>query len=283
MISPLRQMLLGAGAALAAVFSGMQAGAAPLKPGSGWLRPDGHWALKMPVCVLLAGDSLMESLGPQMRDALSGYKNLTFITAGKKSTGLSRSDYYDWPRVMEEHLRKERPNLVVMWVGTNDPQGIYGKTGLGEPGSKEWQKAYLGKIYEIFALAHRYKARLILMGPPTVADSKLDEQLAMINRLMDWACKAWEKKYHSGVCYVDTRAILGSASGQYISVGALPNGSVARLRTSDGVHITADGNKRVMHYLLPHISQELRRCFDTQGRAVYGGRPRGAVLSGRGK
>lgn len=246
-----------------------------LRPGSGWLVPGGSRPLGAPVRVLLAGDSLMESLGPQMRDALSGYNNLTLIPIGKKSTGLSRSDFYNWPAVLKQHLAADKPHLVIMWVGTNDPQGIYGMSGLGEPCSKAWQLAYLGKIREIFKLVRAYKARLILMGPPVVGAPKLNAQLADINRLMDWVCK------REGVCYVDTRAILGDSRGGFHMQGKLPSGVMGVLRTPDQVHITPDGNKRVMHYLLPYVAQELRLCFSPQSAPRTPGRG-GAGISGSG-
>lgn len=250
-----------------------------LRPMGGWLKPGGTWTLRMPVRVLLTGDSLMQGLGPQMRDVLLGYKNLTMIPIGKKSTGLSRPDFYNWPRVLKEHLISDRPHLVIMWVGTNDAQGIYGMSGLGEPCSQAWMVAYHAKVREIFQLTRAYKARLILMGPPPVADPALDAKLEKINKLMLRACEIWDRK-SGGVCYVNTRAILGDVRGKYMSAGNLPSGQQGTLRTHDGVHITADGYKRVMHYLLPCISAELKLCFDAHGNPVYDWKPHGAALRG---
>lgn len=260
--------------ACAAAGAAVGAQSAP-RPGTGWLQPGGHISLRVPVRVLLAGDSLMEGLGPQMKDALSGYGNLTFIPIGKKSTGLSRRDFYDWPTVLKQHLAAHKPHLVVMWVGTNDAQSIYGRPDAGEPCSREWQLAYLEKIREIFMLVRQHRARLILMGPPVVGKPQLNEQLGVIHRLMEWACG------RAGVCYVNTRAILGDASGRFTMQGYVPGGRAAVLRTPDRLHITADGNRRVMAYLLPYISEEISRCFQRTSapRATY--RRSSATISGR--
>lgn len=260
-------------ALLAAALVCRAGGQGTLRPGSGWLQPGGSISLRVPVRVLLAGDSLMQGLGPQMKTALSGYNNLTFIPIGRKSTGLSRRDFYDWPASLKRHLAADKPHLVVMWVGTNDPQGIYGRPDAGEPCSREWQLAYLDKIREIFALVRQHKARLILMGPPVVGDPRLNEQLATINRLMGWACKRY------GVCYVDTRAILGDSRGRFTMQGVVPGGRAAVLRTPDRLHITADGNKRVMAYLLPYVSAEISRCFSPRPSAAT--RRSAATISGR--
>lgn len=261
-----------------ALLGGGRAEGLELKPGMGWLKPGGEWNLRTPIRVLLAGDSLMQSLGPQMRDSLRGYTNLTLIPFGRKSTGLSRSDYYNWPRALKERLVADKPHLVIFWVGTNDPQGIYGKSGLGEPCSNAWQLAYLGKIREIFHLVQQHRARLILMGPPVVSDPKLDAQLATINKLMGWVCRK------DGVCYVDTRSILSDSRGRFLAEGSLLSGRRVSLRTPDGVHITTGGNQRIMEHLLPYVSLELKRCFYTQpasGTAAKPGARSGAQLSGK--
>lgn len=231
---------------------------AQLPPGSGWLVQGGAYRStpwKTPVRVLLAGDSLMESLGPQMRNSLVGYENLTFIPIGKKSTGLSRPDFYNWPKVLKQRLEQDRPHLVVMWVGTNDPQGIYGMSGLGEACSEAWQQAYRSKIREIINLVISHRARLVIMGPPVVGDPKLNRQLAVIGRLMEDECRK------VGVCYISTRAILGDSHGGYHAQGRLLSGQMVTLRSADQVHITADGNRRVMEHVLPYIGHELILCF----------------------
>ena len=229
-----------------------------LRPGSGWLvqggaYPSSLW--KTPVRVLLTGDSLMEGLGPQMRDSLAGYSNITFIPIGKKSTGLSRPDFYNWPAVLKQHLVADRPHLVVMWVGTNDPQGIHGHTGLGEPCSEAWQQVYRSKLREVVSLAHAHGARFMLMGPPVVGDPTLNTQLGIIDRLMQYECRAL------GICYISTRYILGGSSGIFHPQGRLLSGEMVTLRSADRVHITADGNRRVMDYLLPYLAREIERCF----------------------
>lgn len=229
-----------------------------LRPGSGWLVQGGAYPgslWKTPVRVLLAGDSLMESLGPQLRSSLAGYGNITFIPIGKKSTGLSRPDFYDWPAVLKQHLAADRPHLVVMWVGTNDPQGIYGYKGLGAPCSEAWQQVYRSKVREIISLAHSHGARILFMGPPVVGDYSLNAQLGVIDRLMQQECS------RLGVCYVSTRFILGDSRGIFHSQGRLLDGSLVTIRSRDRVHITSDGNRRVMDYLLPYLGREIERCF----------------------
>lgn len=242
------------------------------------LEAGGEGQLPSPVRVLLAGDSLMEGLGPQMKEQLSGYAHLELIPIGKKSTGLSRPDFYNWPEVLKRHLEKDRPHIVVMWVGTNDPQNIYGMTGLGEPCSKAWQRAYYGKVREIIGLVRQHKAQLVLMGPPVMKEEKLDGQLARINKLMRWTCR------RAGVGYLDTRPILADKEGRYQQSGRMPDGRTAVLRTRDNVHITAEGNALVMRALLPYVSERLPQNRLPSRRTARGvGRGSGSAAGISGK
>jgi hypothetical protein len=211
------------------------------------LVPDGKGSAHQPTRILLTGDSLMESLGPQMVAAMKGYKNITLRPIGKRSTGLSRPDYYNWPKVLEENLISFRPQIVVMWVGTNDPQNIYGHKDLGEPLSAAWKNAYADKMREIHNLCKKYKAKLIFIGPPAVAEEPLDAQLLQIEKLMFGFCK----RYKLG--YVSSRYVLGDRKGRYLHQKSMPNGRMATIRWNDRVHITGDGNRLMMNYLLPYI------------------------------
>lgn len=211
------------------------------------LQCGGKGRAARPIRILLAGDSLMESMGPQMRDAMAGYENITLIPIGKRSTGLSRPDFYNWPRVLEENLRRHRPHVVVMWVGTNDPQNIYGKRGLGEPCSRPWMRAYAGKILEIVRLCQFYRARIILLSPPVMDEEPLNSQLAEITNLMRSICR------HYRLGFINTRPILADSHGRYTHTATMPNGRKATIRWKDRVHITGEGNILVMNKLLPYM------------------------------
>ncbi len=233
--------------------------------GAQWqLQSGGTGSLPRPVRVLLAGDSLMASLGPQLRKELSGYTNLTLFPIGKSSSGLARPDFYDWPRVLEEHLRSDQPHIVVMWIGTNDSQRIYRMPQAGEPGSKSWLIAYYGKIAQIVNLSRRYHARFILMGPPAVAhSSRTDATLVIINDFMRRICRRYS------IPYIDTRAALCDSHGHFCLQGRRASGERVDIRTPDRVHITADGNRIVMKHLLPILSRIIAGQSATPSRNSY--------------
>lgn len=235
------------------------------------LERGGSGQAAMPIRILLTGDSLMEAMGPQMQREMQGYDNITLIPIGKRSTGLSRPDFYNWPAVLEKHLRQHRPHIVIMWVGTNDPQGIHGMSGLGEPCSKAWLKAYTYKLIEIVRICQRHHARLIFLSPPVMADPELDTQLAKITDLMRKTCR------HYRLGFIDTRPILADSRGRFRMQTARSDGKTVDIRWKDRVHITGEGNKLVMDKLLPYMGSiipEARpsRRPQSAGRATIPGR-----------
>lgn len=217
--------------------------------------PNGTGRANKETRILLTGDSLMESMGPQMQKAMAGYENIVLRPIGKRSTGLARPDFYNWPKVLEENLIDFKPQIVVMWVGTNDPQNIYGYKNLGEPLSKAWLQAYTAKVVEIIKLCRYYNAQLIFIGPPAVADAELDVQLRKISYSIYNICKVYSESKNYVIRYVSARTELGDANGNYLHEKLMPNGRVATIRWKDQVHITGDGNLLVMTALMSKLGE----------------------------
>ena len=193
----------------------------------------------------------MESLGPQMVKAMAGYENIELRPIGKRSTGLSRPDFYNWPKVLEANLIDFKPQIVIMWVGTNDPQNIHGYKNLGEPLSKAWKEVYTLKIQEIINLCKAHRAKITFIGPPAVGEEPLDSQLRELERLI----QKISQKNNQG--YISSRKELGDNNGCYLHEKKMPEGHMATIRWKDRVHITGDGNRLMMHKLLPYMGEKI--------------------------
>lgn len=209
----------------------------------------GHGQLFRPYRVLVAGDSLSASLGPQMKRGLEGYAGLEIIPIGKSSTGLCRPDFYNWPEVLEKNLQTYHPNLVFMWVGTNDDQNIHGMSNLGEPPySPAWKRAYMRKMLEIITICKRHRAKLVFITPPVMPDGAFNNKLAEIDSVMLYVCG------HYKVEAIDGRKLLTDGQGKFVREMKLPDGTTATVRTPDTVHITEAGNRIIMQRaILPHL------------------------------
>ena len=230
------------------------------------LKRGGSGEAAKPTRILLTGDSLMAGLGPHIQREMAGYRNITLIPAGKGSTGLSNPDFYNWPKVLRENLRKHRPHIVIMWIGTNDvATSIYNVPGTEVPCSEPWMKAYFHKLFEIIKICNDYNARLIFMSPPVMDRPKWDAKLAKITALM------YRTSKHYRLGYINTRLIFADSKGRYTHTKKLPDGSIGTIRTSDHIHITPDGYKLVMDKLLPYMGHAIPEAKRTRSTRKSGG------------
>ena len=57
-------------------------------------------------------------------NALAGFGDVTTYLDGRIDTGLTRPDYFNWPAELQVDLANQQPQLVVVMIGANDPQGL---------------------------------------------------------------------------------------------------------------------------------------------------------------
>lgn len=117
--------------------------------------------------VLVVGDSLGIDLGWGFTSTLDRrYDLTTMVDDAVGSTGLVRSDYYDWPTHLRADIAKVRPDVVVTLFGTNDQQAFTTKGGDVEPNSGPWNRLYSAKIREVASIVRAAGATLVWVGLP---------------------------------------------------------------------------------------------------------------------
>lgn len=203
--------------------------------------------------VLVAGDSIMEDFGPVLKRNLQDRSDLEFVLAGKRSTGLCRPDFYDWPVHLTELMRRERPDILVFCVGANDPQPIREGERSYQPFTAEWSRAYMRRVAGILLIARQNNAKVIWISVPPMGSEPLASQVVTINDLLDKVC-TW-----ASVPFVDTRRALTDKNGCFASFGRNFNGETVRMRTEDRVHVTDAGNQRLVRIFLPYLDRTRRQ------------------------
>ncbi|HLC08701.1 MAG TPA: DUF459 domain-containing protein, partial [Methyloceanibacter sp.] len=74
--------------------------------------------------VLVLGDSLAEGLWSGLYRTFQEDKNLEIVNSSKVSTGFVRVDYYDWNKALDDILKENNYQMVVVMFGANDKQAI---------------------------------------------------------------------------------------------------------------------------------------------------------------
>ncbi len=204
-----------------------------------------------PLRVVIAGDSTAKSLGDTLIAETSGVPELTLTNEGKVSTGLARSDYFNWGARLQEIVTQDDPEVVMFMVGANDGQSILEGDGtvVAQFGTPEWTEEYRRRVAGIMDLTKGGARRLIWVGEPNVGTGNVQQAVALGNQLAEEeaAKRPW-------VTYFDLAGLVAGPDGGFSEYITLPDGSTARCFAGDGVHLSVKCLDRVMEELVPTLT-----------------------------
>ena len=201
---------------------------------------DQRYALREPsvrnkLRIVIVGDSLSmwlsTALGRHFEPDL-----VQFVDQGRLSTGLARSDYFDWVKGMGQIADRFLPDVVVVLIGSNDDQSIIESGGHIIPGgTDEWAETYTERIDGFLDAATSKGGRVVWVGLPPMSNGH-DNTLAQ--RFNENYAKGVED--YPSATFFDTYERF-SRGGDYAPFGRDFDGAVAQLRAADGVHLSITG------------------------------------------
>ncbi len=215
-----------------------------------------------PLRVLEIGDSLGIDLGDQLRAQLDAAGAARTVVASVGDSGLSNLSYYDWPAHLATLLAADHPQLVVVFVGANDDQGLSVDGAAAAPGSPAWAAAYAGRVDDVVRESTSAGARVVWVGMPPMASSDLNAAVQLENGIY-----RRETAAYAGTLFVSSAPVLGDASGRYEITGVDAWGEVATLRTPDGVHLTPAGAGLLAHSVIAAVDGRWHLSLGVPARA----------------
>lgn len=213
-----------------------------------------HPTPAMPLKVLIVGDSVGLDLGQPLVNALAAYGDVTTYLDGRIDTGLSRPDYFNWPAELQIDLTNQQPNLVVVMIGANDPQGLVTPNGsltFGQPG---WDAEYSGRVAAFIGEANAAGAHVLWVGMPPMQNPGLDAALTHLNSLVQIQVAAAKD---GGASYLSSTPSLGDAKGAYAAFLPDASGAEINVRTPDGIHLTPGGGARLAAAVTSALQSQL--------------------------
>lgn len=208
-----------------------------------------------PLKLWVGGDSITGAFGPALQKVVTDTTLFTATADSKPSSGLTRPDYFNWPRHLYEDVAKAQdPDVMVIMFGANDAQNM----PIGNAGyvrfSPEWLNEYRKRVHDVMSsLRSKDNDRLVIwMGAPVMGPNSGVEGMDKLNYIY-WS----EAQKFSHVVYFDTSAYLSNPDGSYAL--SLPNGEGTNelLRASDNIHLNVAGADRVSFGVLARLQQEL--------------------------
>ena len=201
---------------------------------------DERYALREPTLrdklrVVVVGDSL--SMG--LSTALSRHFDpdlVQFVDQGRLSTGLARSDYFDWVKGMGQITERFQPEVIVVLIGSNDDQSIIQPGGQVIPGgTDEWADAYNERIDAFLDAATSKGGRVVWIGLPPMSTGHDNTLAQRFNDNYELGVEAYPS-----ATFFDTYERF-SRNGDYAPFGRDSEGDIAQLRAPDGVHFSITG------------------------------------------
>lgn len=193
--------------------------------------------------VAVLGDSVAHDLGRGMENLFSKNRHIRIVRQTKFSTGLVRTDYYNWNAVARKFLKHHSPDVVIIVLGGNDHQDIRTHGRRYDPLSKRWIAEYERRVAHFMDLFKNTHAKRYWVGLPPVRPRRLNKAYVSLNRIYRRVSK------RHGFHYVDVWDKLLSASGAYTSFGESLEGVRRQIRKNDGEHFTLAGQKVYASYV----------------------------------
>jgi uncharacterized protein len=200
--------------------------------------------------VVVVGDSLAVGLARTIGAGMDPVL-VRVVNQARISSGLARSDAFDWPAEVDRIMRQFRPDVVVVMLGTNDAQPIAYPDGRAIPiGTNDWVQAYRDQIDELISGVTSRGGRVAWVGLPTMEETFRRRSARRLN-----GHYRTQVKMHPGAVYVDTWGRFSRPDGSYAAYIQNDRGQVIQVREADGVHFTYTGYSMVANLVFDRLRE----------------------------
>lgn len=204
--------------------------------------------------VAVVGDNIGYHLAQGLLDTeADGGMGLTIVRKTKDSSGLVREDFYDWQKNLREVLAvPESYGAIVVMIGTNDRQELRDAAGRHEPLSPRWKEIYAARVDAIVAQLKAKGVPFYWVGLPIMRAERYSGDMQQLNDIYRARVEA------AGGKFVDVWDAFADEKGQYNVFGPDVSGQIVKIRTSDGVHFTKSGQRKLAYF----VEQAMRGLTD---------------------
>lgn len=189
--------------------------------------------------ILTVGDSLMSEIASGLRYRLD--KSIKVKDIHKSSTGLTNSEYYDWPSVASSAARDYKPDLIIIHMGGNDGQDMKLGNKWVHIDDPLWSDTYYKRATNMINKIKQASPNsyIVWLGLPAMRDAKFARKQDIIRDVQRKAA------IDSGVEYIDGKKGLGQT---YEKQGMFEGKRVV-LRRTDGIHYSREGGEVLAHLI----------------------------------
>lgn len=201
--------------------------------------------------ILLVGDSLMQGVAPHLITALKRNYKVESMDISRHSTGLTYPAFFDWPATVKAAFELENYQVVIVFLGANDPWDMTLQGKYVRYGSERWKDVYSARVKQIIQTAAEHDARLVWLGAPPMGREDLLGKEPLLNEI--YASES--AKYPLFARFVATAPSLSTDGSSFTKFLELPERGSVMVRTDDGVHFTTQGQKLLARLTLEQFTR----------------------------
>lgn len=203
----------------------------------------------------VGGDSMSQTFGESLVRMLTETSVVHAVLDSRPSTGLTRPDFFDWPRQLNDVATgPSAPDVMVVVMGANDAQGITLANGdIFQFGEEGWDAEYRTRVRGVMQLLTADpNRRVIWVGQPAARDAAYGDRMNALNEMYRSEAEAFPF-----VDFVDARDVMSGGSGQYEAFLTDENGETFDARQSDGFHLSRQGGDVMATAVLAAIQERV--------------------------
>jgi uncharacterized protein len=201
-------------------------------------KPKPLYTATHPLRIWVAGDSLAQVPGDAL-ERIGGAIDVVGVES-RLSTGLARTDLYNWFTRIQQAPRQLHPDVVVFSFGADDAHDYMGGAHVGPFGSPSWIAEYRRRIDGVTRELSAEGIRVVWLGLPIPDGPGFRKSFPVVNAILEGVARAHAKDS----MYVDTWHRLDDFHGRYAEYLRV-HGKLTQVRASDGVHYTQAGGDLV--------------------------------------
>ena len=190
-----------------------------------------------PQTVAVYGDSMAQGVGHMLNQSLQRDRRFRVVNRGKPATALGQPGNHNWIEAVRASVRQDRPGYSVMMFGGNDRLAM--RRASNTPHipfrSEAWVELYRERLDAMLAPLAETQVRIVWVGYPIAREPRYSGDMAFLNDIYRQAMQA------RGQVFIDTWTMFADEQGRFVPERRNAQGRVTRLRTEDGIHLTAAG------------------------------------------
>lgn len=212
--------------------------------------------------ILVLGDFVGKGAASGLREAFAEAPGVVIVDRTNGSSGLVRTDYYNWPAQAPGIIEEVQPAIIVAQLGSNDRQQLKIDGVREAVRSPAWLAEYERRTRELIALLRAGNTPFLWIGQPAFKSSSMTTDIVALNGIYRKQVAIY------GGEYIDIWDGFVDEAGKFVFTGSDINGRQVRLRSSDGINLTRAGKRKIAFYAEKSIRRLLGDAAATGAEAV---------------